>query len=149
MNKSPVAVIDASLAVHSIMNTPMTSLAENVMAYFQNNRIRLYAPSLWWYEVTSVVHKYLFDGLLTEEFAQNTLKLILGLAINRVNEDDALCRAAFNWATRLTQKPAYDSFYLATAELLGADFWTADQRLTNHAHQLGIDWVHWMGETSP
>lgn len=147
MNKPSIAVIDASLAVYSVINTPMASLAENVMDYLQNNRIKLYAPRLWWYEVTSVVHKYLFDGLLTEKYAKDTLTIILNLAVNRVDEDDGLCRAAFEWATRLTQKPAYDSFYLATAELLGADFWTADQRLTNRAHQLGLDWVHWMGES--
>jgi predicted nucleic acid-binding protein len=88
----------------------------------------------------------LFDSLLTEKFAQDTMTIIFNLAINCVDEDDALCRAAFDWATRLAQKPAYDSFYLASAELLGADYWTADQRLTNRAHQLGINWVHWMGE---
>lgn len=31
--------------------------------------------------------------------------------------------------------------YLATAEHLGADFWTADRRLARHAKQLGIGWV--------
>jgi predicted nucleic acid-binding protein len=149
MNKSSLAVIDASVAVYSVINTPMASLAENVMNYLQKNKTKLYAPSLWWYEVTSVVHKYLFDGLLAEKFAQDTLTIILSLAVNRIDEDDDLCRAAFDWATRLAQKPVYDSFYLATAELLGADFWTADQRLVNRAHQLGIGWVHWMGETLP
>jgi predicted nucleic acid-binding protein len=57
-----------------------------------------------------------------------------------------LCRSAFEWATRLGQKAAYDCFYLAAAERLGAEFWTADERLSNRASQLGAVWVHWMGE---
>jgi predicted nucleic acid-binding protein len=146
MNESTLAVIDASVAIYSVINTPMASQAEILMDYFQKNQTRLYAPGLWWYEVTSVVHKYMFDGLLTEEIAQDALTIVLSLAINRVDEDDDLCRAAFTWASRLAQKPAYDSFYFAAAEILGADLWTADQRLVNRAHQLGIDWVYWMGK---
>jgi predicted nucleic acid-binding protein len=146
MNQSSLAVIDASVTVYSVINTPLASQAERVMEYFQHHQTRLYAPRLWWYEVTSVVHKYWFDGLLTEKNAQGALTILLSLGVNRIEEDDPLCRAAFDWSTRLTQKPAYDSFYLATAERLGAEFWTADQRLMNRAHQLGISWVHWMGE---
>jgi predicted nucleic acid-binding protein len=55
-------------------------------------------------------------------------------------------RSAFDWATRLHQKAAYDGFYLAAAEQLGAEFWTADKALANNAGQLGVSWVHWMGE---
>jgi predicted nucleic acid-binding protein len=63
-----------------------------------------------------------------------------------------LCRPAFAWASRLEQHTTYDagckehSFYLALAERLGASLWSADQRLVNRAHQLGADWVHWIGE---
>jgi predicted nucleic acid-binding protein len=146
MNQSSLAVIDASVAVYSIINTPMASLAMELMDDFQTKRTRLYAPRLWWYEVTSLVHKYRYDGLLTEKFAQDALAVLLSLGVNRIEEDDALCRVAFDWATQLTQKPAYDSFFFATAERLSAEFWTADQRLVNRAQQLGISWVHWMGE---
>lgn len=146
MPKPATAVIDASLAIYSVINSPMTAQAAAIFDHFQENRTRLYAPRLWWYEVPSVVHKYLFDGLLTEAYAEEALTILLNLAVNRVDEDDSLCRSAFSWATRITQKPAYDSFYLAAAELLDADLWTADQRLAQRARQLGIDWVHWVGE---
>ena len=55
-------------------------------------------------------------------------------------------RSAFDWATRLRQKSAYDGFYLAAAEQLGIELWTADQALVNNARQVGANWVHWMGE---
>jgi predicted nucleic acid-binding protein len=57
-----------------------------------------------------------------------------------------LRQAALSWATRLHQKAACDGFYLAAAEQLGAELWTADQALANNARQLGASWVHWMGE---
>lgn len=147
MDSSPLAIIDASVAVYNVINTPLAPQAESVMAYIQSRQTRLYAPGLWWYEVTSVLHKYWFDGLLTEKNAQAALAILLDLGINRIEEDDTLCRAAFDWATRLAQKPAYDSFYLASAERLGAEFWTADQRLVNRTQQLGIPWVRWMGDS--
>lgn len=40
---------------------------------------------------------------------------------------------------------AYDRFYLALTENLGAPFWDSDQCLTNIASQVGIDWIDWMG----
>ena len=57
-----------------------------------------------------------------------------------------LCERAFDWATRLNQLPVYDSFFLALAEKLDAEFWTADRRLVNGARQVGVEWVHWVGE---
>jgi len=95
-----------------------------------------------------VVHKYLYDRLLTPTLADQALSIILGLAIQPMDEDDQLCRAAFRWATRLEQRDAYDGFYLAAAEQLDAELWTADRRLANNAGRIGVKWVHWMGELS-
>jgi predicted nucleic acid-binding protein len=63
-----------------------------------------------------------------------------------VQQVDVSVRIAFDWATRLRQKAAYDGFYLAAAEQLGAELWTADQALVSNALQVGASWVHWMGE---
>jgi len=38
-------------------------------------------------------------------------------------------------------KASYDAYYLALAEQLGAEFWTADRRLSR-AVQSHLDWVH-------
>jgi len=48
-------------------------------------------------------------------------------------------RLAFVWTRRLKRAVAYDSFYLALAESLGCDLWTADQRLH---HAVDAPWVH-------
>jgi predicted nucleic acid-binding protein len=106
--------------------------------------LQLSAPWLWWSEITSVLHRYSFEGLISEETAYTALNLLGDLSVQPV---EVPTRAAFDWATRLRQKPAYDGFYLAAAEKMGAEFWTADRVLANNAHQIGAGWVHWMGES--
>ncbi len=103
-----------------------------------------FAPGLWWYEVTSVIHRYRFASLLTDEVAYQALGLLTSsLGVQQVNVS---MRSAFDWATRLRQKAAYDGSYLAAAEQLSAELWTADHALVNNAQQAGVSWVHWMGE---
>ena len=47
-----------------------------------------------------------------------------------------------HWAERIGQSKVYDSQYLALAESIAADFWTADQRLYHSLQGLGVTWVH-------
>src|SRR5438477_244782 len=69
------------------------------------------------------------------------------IGVETIPMDAPLCQAAFEWAGRLNQVRAYDGFYLALAEQLKAEFWTADKRLANAVQQIGANWVHWIGET--
>lgn len=137
-------VVDANLAVYSVLKTPHSPLATRVMERLAHAGAQLYAPSLWWFEVTSVIHKNFFAGLISDTAAYAALNIVtVGLGVQPV---DVQTRSAFDWATRLRQKATYDGFYLAAAEQLGTELWTADQALVNNAHQVGASWVHWMGE---
>lgn len=91
-----------------------------------------------------MVHKYLFDKVLTADEGESALRAIFAFGVNLVQEDEALCLEAFRWASRLNQKPAYDAFYLALSERLDADLWTTDRRLWNNAQQVGATWVRLM-----
>jgi predicted nucleic acid-binding protein len=145
MPKSLV-VIDANLAIYSVLNTPQSIQAAEAQAYFQRQQASLFAPLLWWFEVTSVIHRYFFDKLITASVAIEALDILFSdLAVEPVEN---LYRSAFDWASRLQQKAAYDGFYLAAAEHLGAELWTADQALGKRARQLGVSWVRWMGEAA-
>ena len=142
MNSS--VVVDSNLAVFSVLKTPHSPAAERAMQYLSLLGADLFAPGLWWFEVTSVIHRYRFAGEIKDSTAYSALEILtseLGVQVVKVP-----VRSAFDWATRLHQKAAYDGFYLAAAEQLEAEFWTADQALANNARQIGIDWVHWMGE---
>jgi len=146
MTNYQAAVIDSNIALMSILKTPATSQCVRVMEHLQSNRKRLFAPRLLWYEVTSLIHRYLSDGLITAKLADEVFLTVLDMAINPVEEDDTLCRSAFNWASRIGQKTAHEGFYLAVSEKLGAEFWTADKRLKGQAVQLGLRRVHWIGD---
>ena len=142
MNSS--VVIDANLAVYSVLKTPHSPMAARAMEHLAQRDRQPFAPGLWWYEVTSVIHRYRFAGLVSDSTAYAALELLTTeLGIQQV---DVPVRSAFDWATRLRQKAAYDGFYLAAAKQLGAELWTADSALANNAGQIGINWVHWMGE---
>lgn len=56
----------------------------------------------------------------------------------------------FPLALRLAQEfnrpRAYDTAYLALAELRRCEFWTADERLYNSVRDR-LDWVHWVGDS--
>jgi predicted nucleic acid-binding protein len=47
------------------------------------------------------------------------------------------------WTLRLNRAAAYDSFYLALAERLGCNLWTADRRLWQ---AVSAGWVRLVGE---
>jgi predicted nucleic acid-binding protein len=148
MNASQIAVVDAGLAIFTVLNTPQSEAAARVWENLLRDRIRLHAPCLWRYEVTSVIRKYLIDGLLTPDEAERALETALALSVNFAEEDDALCRSALRWADQLGQRAAYDGFYLALAERLAAPLWTSDKRLANNAKKIGANWVRWMGDES-
>ncbi len=63
-----------------------------------------------------------------------------------VQEMDVSSRPARGWAARWKQNAAYEASFLAAAEQLRAEYWTADQALVTNARKFGADWIHWMGE---
>jgi predicted nucleic acid-binding protein len=139
-------VIDANLAVNTALN-----LSENLERFWERvnqNQITPCAPRLWMSETTSAVRAYLAQKQINVEEAQQALHMIHALSVEFVDEDKALCLRALELAGVLGQTKAYDAFYLAVAEKIGAEFWTADQRLYKRCQDdLGLEWVHWIHES--
>ncbi len=78
---------------------------------------------------------------MSPEETDRAVEDLFALEIGSVPCDLALCKAALDWAHRMTHSKAYDAFYLALAEARGAELWTTDERLESRARQLGVDWV--------
>ena len=58
--------------------------------------------------------------------------------------DDALLKRGYELATQYNRPTAYDAQYLALAERLSCDFWTADERMFNAVKDKSPD-LQWIG----
>ena len=131
-------VVDASLTVRTLLPGPRRDDFRQQMELWLEEGCMLHAPTLWVYETTTALCKAVFFDLLTVGDAEESLSLLQELAIELVPPDAEQCRRAFAWTRRLKRAAAYDSFYLAAAESLGCELWTADQRLHN---AVDLPWV--------
>lgn len=128
-------VVDASFAIRLVTPHTQRDFFKNLSDRWLAEGLILSAPSLWLYEVTSVTTKLVRFGEFTDLQGRNLLKLLQNMGIELFEMDESLIEKAFEWTIQLNRAAAYDSFYLALAEKLNCDFWTADQRLVNAVNQ--------------
>lgn len=107
----------------------------------------LTSPSLLAFEVTSVLRNHLFRQAISAEKAEAALGSFRKLPVRYVTPA-TLMSGAWSLAARFDRPTAYDAFYLALAERLGCEFWTADKRLYHSVHG-SLSWIHLLGEALP
>ena len=139
-----ITVVDASIVLKAILPNPEIERCQSALA--QLNDQELVVPALWVYEVTSTLAKAVHFHQLSEEESKAVLHQVFTLDVKIIPPDEVQSSLALDWTLRLKRASAYDSFYLAIADALEADFWTADQRLFNALKDLKPDWLHWTGE---
>ena len=139
-------VVDASLAVKWLVEENDSDRADRILETWESQDIRVAAPSLMPFEVTNALHRRVVRGDLTVEMAAG---LIDSLFFSRLelHETQHLHRGALELASRLGQGAAYDSHYLALAETLGCELWTADEKFFRAARGAATA-VRWIGEPS-
>jgi predicted nucleic acid-binding protein len=138
-------VIDASIAVNTVL-----SISDSLQKFWERadqEQITPCAPRLWMSETTSAVRTLLSQKYITSDEAEQALRTIHSLRVEIINEEEELCLRAFELAGKLSQSKAYDAIYLALAEKLVTEFWTADERLANRCRKdLKLSWVHFIEE---
>ena len=139
-----ITVIDASLVIKAILPNPEFARCQAVLAQLQNRR--LVAPALWIYEITSALAKAVHFEQLTASEARSALHQAMSLGVQVILPDETQAYLAFDQTLQLRRAAAYDSFYLATANALDADFWTADQRLVRSFQGKKPTWLHTLDE---
>ena len=135
-------VVDASLIFRLILPGPHQADVQSLVAGWLASGYELHAPSLWVYELTSALCKTVYFGQITEEEGEHALALAQRLGVRSVAPYDELVQSAFQWTRRLERAAAYDSFYLALAEGLQCELWTADRRLCDAVE---LNWVQLVG----
>jgi len=134
-------VIDANIAVALLVERPWSALAEQKMLEWTSRNIRLCVPALWPSEVMSALRKAIYQGQMDQDDALKLASAVETWNVQVYVPDAALNRSALIWAQRLEQMVAYDAQYLALAERLNADFYTADKKLFNRCQEIGIPFV--------
>ena len=138
--------VDASLVVKLVVEEVYSSEARALWRGWQHEGRDIAAPPLLRYEIASVLRKHVACGLRTAAESRQALELALTFDIQYI-ELANFHRRAFDLADRLSRPTAYDAHYLALAEHLVCDFWTADERLVNAVHSVLL-WVKWLGKQS-
>lgn len=137
------AVIDSGIMLATALIEPYSKEAKALVKSLTGRQIQIAAPVLFRYEIVAVLRKHVYRGTLTAEEATNQCNLLLAQPVHAM-VDDALLRRGYELASQFNRPTTYDSQYLAVAERLGCEFWTADQKLYN-ALKMHLSWVKWLG----
>ena len=139
-------VVDASIVVNLLLTQAYSTQAERYLESWKSGGEMLYAPGHWYAEVVSALRFAVYRRKLNSEDAQLLIDVLPELGVRALEPTLDLLKSSLRWAERLGQSKAYDAQYAALAERLGAELWSADQRLVNALKEQGVSWAHWVGE---
>jgi predicted nucleic acid-binding protein len=135
--------IDASVVLKLVVVEADSAQAIALWTALAESGHSAVAPALLLFECVSSLRRLVQQQRMRDSAARLALDRLLTLPI-AFPTPDGLVDRAWQLATRYRQPQAYDSFYLALADLLNVPFWTADQRLYNALNgELG--WVRLLG----
>ena len=138
-NNSSTVCVDASIVLRRLLQ-PDDEPVKKLWLSWISQQYRLVSPTLLFYEVTNGLYQQQKYGLLSPETIRDSLELALSLPINLVGEV-GLHQRAREIATQYKLPATYDAHYLALAEGMGIELWTADARLVNTLKPYKLNWV--------
>ena len=139
-------VIDASFSLSILLDHPLQRAALIVADTLKRDGMQMVAPSLWVYETTSSICKAVRFEMLTTDEAMQIITLLETMGVELVPPDEIYNKRSFNLTIRLNRAAAYDSYYLALAESIKCDLWTADKKLYRVAQKNEITYVRHISE---
>lgn len=104
----------------------------------------VFAPALLPYEVTNAMWRFENRGELSPGAATFSIKQMNDLQIEVVGTGEIHLRA-LEFVRRFSESKAYDSHFLALADILQCELWTADKKLFNRVGQ-HLSWVQLVDE---
>ncbi len=130
--------VDANLVIRLIAD-PNDEAVLRLWEQWDAEGRQLAAPALLYYEVTNALYRYQRMGLMSPTSVRLALQAALSLPFH-LHQDAALHQRALDLAEQFGLPAAYDAHYLALAERLSAEFWTADRRLAQAVRE-EMPWV--------
>jgi predicted nucleic acid-binding protein len=137
---SQIVCLDASVIIRYLTSTDSQSIYQQSWNQWKSRGDILVAPTLIMYEIANAFHRAVIAGQLTSREAEAFLEQAFNLGL-RLYGDSQLHREALKIAEQYSLRATYDAHYLALAQRLGINFWTADQRLYNTVNN-SLNWVY-------
>ena len=144
MDVGEFVVVDASLAFKWLVEEENSDRATALTRLWDDQGTQLAAPPLMPFEVANALHRRVLRGDLTVGVAADLMQDLMSLGV-AFHATPNLHSRALELASLLNQGAVYDAHYLALAESLGCEVWTADRRFYRAASS-GVDNVRWIGE---
>jgi predicted nucleic acid-binding protein len=137
-------VIDANILIaFGLADEPLHTQASQILSAWRTTSTVLAAPRLFRSEITAVIRKAVYLERISYEQGRLMLSQLLVYPVE-LYEDNGLLTTAYELAHRFNRPRAYDAQYLALAERLSCDFWTADERMFN-AIKDNFPNIRWLG----
>lgn len=142
---SEAVVVDASLAVKWLIQEEDSATAQALLLSWGREERRLVGPHLLAAETTNALHRRVARGSLTTQVAAELIESLLRETGVELHEAPEIHARALELASELGQGAAYDCHYLALAEALDCELWTADERF-HRAASPAFPFVHALSE---
>ena len=136
-------VVDSGIFLATALAETYSSQAKALVKMWETQNANLVAPTLFQYEIVAVLRKQVNRGLISPADALKAQDYLLDYPV-QLYMNKSLLKRAYELATKYNRPTAYDSQYLAVAEHLACDFWTADEKMFN-ALDKDLPYIKWLG----
>lgn len=137
--------VDASIAVKWVNpSEQFGDIAGQILQDYEQGKLSFAVPEFFYYEVASGISKAVARGDITREEGLEALDGILDMEMEIYSLPDVKTVYSFSQTHR---RSIYDCFYLALAQRLRVEFWTADKKLYD-AVKGELQFVKWIGDYS-
>ena len=132
-------VVDANVIIDLVApDVAVGGPAERLIAGLAAERFEILVPALVWIESSNALLTGIRRGRWDGEAADGAFAALAGIPVVSADTQEDWERA-FELARRYDNWPVYDMVYVALAERLGTEFYTADEKLRGRlAH---LPWV--------
>ena len=142
-----VVVVDTSLAFKWLLEEEDSGKAVALVRHWNQEGAQIAAPHLLLAEVSNALHRAVTDRDLSVLEAGYLLEQLVTRGLE-FHHAISFYPRALALASELGQGAVYDSVYLALAESLDCELWTADARF-HRAARARYEYVRLLGEFDP
>ena len=136
--------VDANLVLKLVLVEEDSPLVHELWDRWIDEGVEIVAPPLLAFEGTSVIRNKVHCGLVPPDEGELMFEALQAQGV-KLLYPEGLDRIAWELAIKFDRPAAYDSHYLALAEMLSCELWTGDRRLYNVVKD-ELPWVKWLGD---